>query len=50
MNEDDSRISYEHAAKTLSRIRQMCMNFIKLMDMKGIFKRYQLTFALNTEF
>ncbi|MGR5000241.1 ISAs1 family transposase [Vibrio celticus] len=39
MNEDDSRIAYKHAAQSLSRIRQMCMNFIKLMDMKGTLKR-----------
>nr|WP_321282433.1 ISAs1 family transposase [uncultured Vibrio sp.] len=50
MNEDDSRITYKHAAQNLSRIRQMCMNFIKLVEMKGTLKRRQLKCALNTEF
>ncbi|MDE1311754.1 ISAs1 family transposase [Vibrio aestuarianus] len=50
MNEDDSRITYKHASENLSRIRQMCMNFIKLVDMKGTLKRRQLKCALNTEF
>ncbi|BEI22400.1 ISAs1 family transposase [Vibrio fluvialis] len=50
MNEDDSRITYKHAAEKLSRIRQMCMNFIKLVEMKGTLKRRQLKCALNTEF
>lgn len=50
MNEDDSRITYKHAAKNLSRIRQIGMNFIKLVDMKGTLKRRQLKCALNTEF
>ncbi|WP_375320587.1 ISAs1 family transposase [Aliivibrio logei] len=35
MNEDNSRIIYKHASENLSRIRQMCMNFIKLVEMKG---------------
>ncbi|NNN69582.1 ISAs1 family transposase [Vibrio sp. 3-2(1)] len=50
INEDDSRITYKHASENLSRIRQMCMNFIKLVDMKGTLKRRQLKCALNTEF
>lgn len=50
MNEDDSRITYKHASENLSRIRQMCMNFIKLVEMKGTLKRRQLKCALNTEF
>lgn len=50
MNEDESKIVYAHAAENLSRIRQMCMNFIKLVEMKGTLKRRQLKCALNTEF
>ncbi|MBE4575975.1 ISAs1 family transposase [Vibrio navarrensis] len=50
MGEDDSRITYQHAAENLSRIRQMCMNLIKLVEMKGTLKRRQLKCALNTEF
>jgi hypothetical protein len=50
MNEDYSRITYKHASEKLSRIRQMCMNFIKLVEMKGTLKRRQLKCALNTEF
>lgn len=50
MNEDDSRITYKHASENLSRIRQMCMNFIKLVELKGTLKRRQLKCALNTEF
>lgn len=50
MNEDNSKITYKHAAENLSRIRQMCMNFIELVDMKGTLKKRQLKYALNTEF
>ncbi|WP_342609832.1 ISAs1 family transposase [Vibrio tritonius] len=50
MREDDSKIIYAYAAENLSRIRQMCMNFIKLVEMKGTLKRRQLKCALNTEF
>ncbi|EOU2465003.1 ISAs1 family transposase, partial [Vibrio navarrensis] len=50
MGEDDSGITYQHAAENLSRIRQMCMNLIKLVEMKGTLKRRQLKCALNTEF
>ena len=50
MNEDESKIVYAHAAENLSRIRQMYMNFIKLVEMKGTLKRRQLKCALNTEF
>lgn len=50
MKEDDSKIMYQHAAENLSRIRQMCMNFIKLVDLKGTLKKRQLKCALNTDF
>ncbi len=50
MNEDDSRITCKHAAQNLSRIRQMCMNFVKFVDMKRTLKQRQLKCALNTEF
>lgn len=50
MNEDESKSVYAHAAENLSRIRQMYMNFIKLVEMKGTLKRRQLKCALNTEF
>lgn len=50
LSDDDSRINYQHAAENLSRIRQMCMNLIKLVEMEGILKRRQLKCALNTEF
>ncbi|MBF9001165.1 ISAs1 family transposase [Vibrio nitrifigilis] len=50
MREDGSKIIYAYAAENLSRIRQMCMNFIKLVEMKGTLKRRQLKCALNTEF
>ena len=50
MGEDDSKIIYKHAAENLSRIRQMCMNLIKLVDLKGTLKKRQLKCALNVEF
>ena len=50
MNEDNSKIIYKNAAENLSRIRQMCMNLIKLVELKGTLKRRQLKCALNTEF
>ena len=50
MKEDDSKIMYQHAAENLSWIRQMCMNFIKLVDLKGTLKKRQLKCALNTDF
>ncbi|WP_269447619.1 ISAs1 family transposase [Aliivibrio salmonicida] len=50
MKEDDSKIMYQHAAENLSRIRQMCMNFIKLVNLKGTLKKRQLKCALNTDF
>ncbi|WP_373332810.1 transposase [Vibrio porteresiae] len=50
MREDDSKIIYAYTAENLSRIRKICMNFIKLVEMKGTLKRRQLKCALNTEF
>ncbi len=49
MREDDSRITYQHAAENLSYIRKMCMNLIKLVEMKGTLKRWQLKCALKKE-
>ena len=50
MRENDNKKIYAYAAENLSRIRQLCMNFIKLVEMKGTLKRRQLKCALNTEF
>ncbi|MDE1230905.1 hypothetical protein [Vibrio aestuarianus] len=50
MKEDDSKIIYKNAAENLSRIRQMCMNYIKLVDLKDTLKKRQLKCALNTDF
>ncbi len=50
MKEDDCKIIYEHAAENFSRIRHMCMNLIKRVEMKGTLKRRQLKCLLNAEF
>ncbi len=49
IKEDESKIMYQYNARNLPRIGQMCMNFIKLVDLKGTLKKRQLKCALNIE-
>ncbi|MEH0690926.1 ISAs1 family transposase, partial [Vibrio cholerae] len=50
MKEDDCRIMLKQAAQNLSRIRQMCMNLIKLFPEKGTLKRRQMRCALDIDY
>ncbi|WP_254413519.1 ISAs1 family transposase [Vibrio furnissii] len=50
MREDDCRIMLKQAAQNLSRIRQMCLNMIKLYPEKGTLKRRQMRCALDTSY